>query len=114
MTDDSDSNDSGVEDDQDQDNNDPLDQDSLLDYDALRATILESLPSSLAEEIEVFISQPNLVNSRPRPNWLEEEFDNLVQKEVCLSGREKEHLVRPSGDDAAPLAIRLNYPTFTV
>jgi hypothetical protein len=91
---------------------DPFDRLVLLDYDSMRANILRGLPSGLAEEVKDFMSQSHIVSSRP--NWRKDEYDSFVRKEVLLSGRQKEHLVQPSGDDAARLAIRLNYPTFTV
>lgn len=73
--------------------------------------ILEHIPASDRGRIEKFISRPNWSESSTN---LEHSFRAFAREEASISGRNVQHLVRPSGSVSSPLAIRLHYPTFTV
>jgi hypothetical protein len=83
-----------------------------LDRDAIRVNILRSLPPDLAKEVADFIDRPHFV--KREADWRKPEFEKFSDQEASLSKKSREHLVQPSGDHTSHLAIRLNYPTFTV
>lgn len=90
---------------------------SRLNQRHLKEVILRQVPEGERAGLEEFMSLPprrSAFGRVPGPCPVRDLFEAFSKEEVGISGRKAEDLVRPSGNLASPLAIRLHYPTYNV
>lgn len=86
----------------------------------LREQIITSLPRTTQRDFESFLQRSQddydnltLISADQGRGQLIEAFQDFCEKEVALSARPVEDLVRPSGPLFAPVGLKLHYPTFS-
>ena len=94
----------------------PVETLQWIDAPILISQYLKACPSLWSQNLDEFVAGQDFISPSQHANMestLAEHNDEFISKEVSISGRNGHHLIRSSGSLAAPLLIKLHYPSFT-